>query len=141
MTALVTGASGGIGSAVAKALASQGARIALSGTREDALAAVAAEIGKDDTVIFSSRTIPGNERAVGRIQNNLARLGVEILTDNEALVHVRSISVERVATITSNDKAATLLDSWDTVAVAPGERPTLRIATESSVLALIVMSA
>ena len=44
MTALVTGASGGIGSAVAKALAAQGATVALSGTREDALAAVSAEI-------------------------------------------------------------------------------------------------
>ena len=44
MTALVTGASGGIGSAVAKALAGQGAIVALSGTREDALASVAAEI-------------------------------------------------------------------------------------------------
>ena len=44
MTALVTGASGGIGSAVAKALAAQGATVALSGTREDALAAVAADI-------------------------------------------------------------------------------------------------
>jgi 3-oxoacyl-[acyl-carrier protein] reductase len=44
-TALVTGASGGIGSAIAKALAGQGARVALSGTREEALNAVAAEIG------------------------------------------------------------------------------------------------
>ena len=44
MTALVTGASGGIGSAVARALAGQGATVALSGTREDALKAVAAEI-------------------------------------------------------------------------------------------------
>ncbi|MEP6786390.1 MAG: 3-oxoacyl-[acyl-carrier-protein] reductase [Sphingomonadales bacterium] len=44
MTALVTGASGGIGSAVAKGLAAQGAKVALSGTREDALAAVSAEI-------------------------------------------------------------------------------------------------
>ncbi len=43
-TALVTGASGGIGSAVAKALAAQGATVALSGTREDALKAVAADI-------------------------------------------------------------------------------------------------
>ena len=39
-------------------------------------------------MIFSSRTIPGNEKAVGRIQNNLARIGCDILTDGEALVHV-----------------------------------------------------
>lgn len=45
-------------------------------------------LDKGDLVIFSSRTIPGNEKAVGRIQNNLARNGCEILTDNEALVHV-----------------------------------------------------
>ncbi len=44
-TALVTGASGGIGSAIAKALAGQGANVALSGTREEALRAVAEEIG------------------------------------------------------------------------------------------------
>jgi 3-oxoacyl-[acyl-carrier protein] reductase len=51
MTALVTGASGGIGSAVAKALAAQGARVALSGTRADALEAVRAEIGGDTVVV------------------------------------------------------------------------------------------
>jgi 3-oxoacyl-[acyl-carrier protein] reductase len=45
LKALVTGASGGIGSAIAKALAGQGASLALSGTREDALDAVAADIG------------------------------------------------------------------------------------------------
>ncbi|MEE4350354.1 MAG: 3-oxoacyl-[acyl-carrier-protein] reductase [Pacificimonas sp.] len=45
--ALVTGASGGIGSAIAKALAAQGAVVALSGTREEKLAAVAGEIDGD----------------------------------------------------------------------------------------------
>jgi 3-oxoacyl-[acyl-carrier protein] reductase len=50
-TALVTGASGGIGSAVVKALAAQGARVALSGTRADALAKVAAEIGGDVVIL------------------------------------------------------------------------------------------
>ncbi|MDH4981381.1 ribonuclease J [Hyphomicrobium sp. D-2] len=43
---------------------------------------------KGDIVIFSSRTIPGNERAVGQIQNDLTLGGCEIITDNEALVHV-----------------------------------------------------
>lgn len=45
MTALVTGASGGIGSAIARALAAQGARLALSGSNEAKLAAFAAELG------------------------------------------------------------------------------------------------
>lgn len=50
-TALVTGASGGIGSAIARALAARGARVALSGTRADALAAVAAGCGGDAVVL------------------------------------------------------------------------------------------
>jgi 3-oxoacyl-[acyl-carrier protein] reductase len=51
MTALVTGASGGIGSAIAEALAGQGARVALSGTREDALRDVAGRIGGDPVAL------------------------------------------------------------------------------------------
>jgi ribonuclease J len=45
-------------------------------------------LDKGDIAIFSSRTIPGNEKAVGRVQNALARRGVKLITDNEALVHV-----------------------------------------------------
>jgi len=41
-----------------------------------------------DTAIFSSRVIPGNERAIGRLQNKLARLGVGIITEQDAPVHV-----------------------------------------------------
>ena len=41
-----------------------------------------------DTVIFSSRIIPGNERAIGRLQNRLAALGVQVITEHDALVHV-----------------------------------------------------
>jgi len=51
MTALVTGASGGIGSSIARALAAQGARVALSGTREDALKAVQGEIGANSVIL------------------------------------------------------------------------------------------
>ena len=41
-----------------------------------------------DRVIFSSRTIPGNEKAVGRIVNALAKQGIEVVTDRTHLVHV-----------------------------------------------------
>ncbi|HEX7969985.1 MAG TPA: ribonuclease J, partial [Stellaceae bacterium] len=41
-----------------------------------------------DTVIFSSRVIPGNERTIGRLQNRLAALGVEIITEQDHFVHV-----------------------------------------------------
>jgi 3-oxoacyl-[acyl-carrier protein] reductase len=44
-TALVTGASGGIGQAIARALHAQGASVALSGTRRDVLEALQAELG------------------------------------------------------------------------------------------------
>jgi 3-oxoacyl-[acyl-carrier protein] reductase len=48
--ALVTGASGGIGAAIARTLHAQGARVALSGTRRDALDALAAELGEGAAV-------------------------------------------------------------------------------------------
>ena len=41
-----------------------------------------------DAVIFSSRQIPGNELAIGRVQNQLAAKGVEILTDRQGMIHV-----------------------------------------------------
>jgi len=45
-------------------------------------------LGKDDRVIFSSRTIPGNEKAVSRVVNGLIRQGIEVITDRTHLVHV-----------------------------------------------------
>jgi ribonuclease J len=41
-----------------------------------------------DTVIFSARVIPGNERAVGRLHNALLRRGIEVITGAQAAVHV-----------------------------------------------------
>ncbi len=46
------------------------------------------ELGEGDTVIFSSRVIPGNERAIGTVQDNLVRRGVKLLTDGDHLLHV-----------------------------------------------------
>ena len=46
------------------------------------------KLSKDDTVIFSSRTIPGNEKSVGYVINLLARQGLNIITESQAPVHV-----------------------------------------------------
>ena len=61
-------------------------RAALARIADDTHPAV--ELGKGDLVVFSSRTIPGNEREVGRIQNRLVDLGCDIIADGDALVHV-----------------------------------------------------
>lgn len=45
-------------------------------------------LGEGDTVIFSSRMIPGNERAILRVQDELARAGVEVMTADDHMVHV-----------------------------------------------------
>jgi ribonuclease J len=46
------------------------------------------ELGEGDTVVFSSRVIPGNERAIGTVQDNLARRGVRLMTDTDRTIHV-----------------------------------------------------
>ncbi len=45
-------------------------------------------LNKGDRVIFSSRTIPGNEKSVSRVINGLIDQGVEVITDRTHLVHV-----------------------------------------------------
>ena len=45
-------------------------------------------LNRGDTVIFSSRTIPGNEKAVGGIINGLVNQGIEVITDRTNMVHV-----------------------------------------------------
>ena len=46
------------------------------------------KVGEGDLVVFSSKQIPGNEMAIGRIQNALAAKGVRMITDRQAHVHV-----------------------------------------------------
>jgi len=64
------------------------------GESNSALARLARDMHRDllleagDTVIFSSRVIPGNERAVERMQQRLSALGVQLITDRDAFVHV-----------------------------------------------------
>lgn len=41
-----------------------------------------------DIVVFSSRTIPGNERAIEKVKNNIYMLGADVITDRDAPVHV-----------------------------------------------------
>lgn len=68
----------------------------MTGSQGEPRAALAKIAGKDpralplasgDRVIFSSRTIPGNERSVNTIINALVDMGVEVITDRDALVH------------------------------------------------------
>jgi ribonuclease J len=42
----------------------------------------------DDMVVFSARQIPGNEKAIGRVMNHVARRGADIVTDDMKRVHV-----------------------------------------------------
>ncbi|MBM5802420.1 MAG: ribonuclease J, partial [Cyanobacteria bacterium K_DeepCast_35m_m2_023] len=72
---------------VVLATGSQGeGRAALARIAEDNHPAIRLAAG--DQVIFSSRPIPGNERAINAIINGLVRQGVEVITDRTHLVHV-----------------------------------------------------
>ena len=83
-TALVTGASGGIGGAIAKALVRQGARVALSGTRVDALAAIQAEIGANAVSVPGDLGDAGSaDRLFGDAQKALGQ--IDILVNNAGL--------------------------------------------------------
>ncbi|MBW8743688.1 MAG: 3-oxoacyl-[acyl-carrier-protein] reductase [Sphingomonas sp.] len=85
MTALVTGASGGIGSAIAGALAAQGAQVALSGTRQEALDAVKAEIGGNAVTVPANLSDKDSVEAL--IPAALTALGgkIDILVNNAGI--------------------------------------------------------
>ncbi len=61
-------------------------RAALARIADDTHPQITLEEG--DTVIFSSKTIPGNEKAVSHVANLLAGQGIEIIDSDDALVHV-----------------------------------------------------
>ena len=64
------------------------------GEPRSALSKIAADthpniaLGEGDTVIFSSRMIPGNERGILRVQDSLARRGCRVMTADDHMVHV-----------------------------------------------------
>ena len=64
------------------------------GEPRSAMARIAADthryavLGQGDKAIFSARTIPGNERAIFAVQDQLARRGVEVIVDGDEFVHV-----------------------------------------------------
>src|SRR5580704_7535583 len=70
---LITGSQGEARSALARVALDTHPRVAL---------------GEGDTVIFSSRLIPGNERAIITVQDSLVRRGVNVMTDADHAVHV-----------------------------------------------------
>lgn len=99
-TALVTGASGGIGSAIARAIAGQGARVALSGTREDALQQVATDL--PDTVVLPC------DLSDGAAVDGLVPRAVEALGRLDILVNNAGVTRDNLAMRMKDDE-------WDQV--------------------------
>ena len=82
--ALVTGASGGIGFSIAKALTDAGAKVALSGTRIEALEKTAAEIGGSPVILPCNLADPvATSELVGKAEEALG--GLDILVSNAGL--------------------------------------------------------
>lgn len=95
-TAWITGASSGIGAALAKALAEQGARLVLSGRKVEALEAVAADCGGDCLILpFETTDIPALAPAVEQAWAwaSSASGGIDLLVNN-AGISQRSLAVE-----------------------------------------------
>jgi 3-oxoacyl-[acyl-carrier protein] reductase len=102
--ALVTGASGGIGGAIARALHGQGATVALSGTRRDALEALAAELGErvhvcpcdlSDAAAVEA-LVPAAEAAMGSLDILVNNAGV---TRDNLFLRMKDADWETVLTI------------------------------------------
>jgi 3-oxoacyl-[acyl-carrier protein] reductase len=103
-TALVTGATGGLGGAIAKALHAQGATVALSGTRREVLDQLAAEIGERTHVLPCNLAdaaevealVPKAEEAMGRLDILVANAGI---TKDNLFVQLKDEDWEQVIAV------------------------------------------
>jgi 3-oxoacyl-[acyl-carrier protein] reductase len=84
-TALVTGASGGIGGAIAKALHAQGANVVLSGTRADALETVKGELGSRAFVATCNLSDKESVEALVKTAEAAAGAPIDILVNNAGI--------------------------------------------------------
>lgn len=83
-TALVTGATGGIGQAIARELASRGAKLAITGTRAEALEKLAAELGGE--VMAAPCDLGDGEAIIALVKQVEAELGsLDILVNNAGI--------------------------------------------------------
>ena len=84
-TALVTGATGGIGGAVARCLHAQGARVALSGTRAESLAALQSELGEGAHVVPCNLADSTAVEALPKAAETMLGAPVDILVNNAGI--------------------------------------------------------
>ena len=84
-TALITGASGGIGGAIAKALHGQGAAVVLSGTRVEALQALKAELGARAFIVQANLSDAASVEALPKAAEGAAGAGIDILVNNAGI--------------------------------------------------------
>ncbi|MCK5423885.1 MAG: SDR family NAD(P)-dependent oxidoreductase, partial [Emcibacter sp.] len=82
--ALITGASGGLGSSIARALHESGAKVALSGTRVDPLESLAAELGEGAFVVPANLSDPDSVAALPKAAEE-AMGQVDILVNNAGI--------------------------------------------------------
>ncbi|MCW1934218.1 3-oxoacyl-[acyl-carrier-protein] reductase [Pararhodobacter zhoushanensis] len=101
--ALITGASGGIGAAIARALHAAGATVGLSGTREEPLQALAAELGARAYVLPCNLSDPAAVEA-------LPKAAIEAMGGLDILVNNAGITRDQLFMRMSDDEWASVLD-------------------------------
>ena len=102
-TALVTGATGGIGGEIARALHKQGAKVAVSGTRREVLETLAAEIGNGPVLPCDltnkdsvEALIPDAEKALGQVDILVCNAGI---TKDNLFVQLKDEDWEQVLNV------------------------------------------